>query len=97
MRKTYEKPVLFAESFELLEHIAACRVDGLGTDSKIYATFKNGGPDGECTFVDDNIRMFYNSNCDMSLFEDEDEPYSIAQLNLKCYNAFSTPDTLFSS
>lgn len=95
MRKTYNKPVLYAESFELLEHIASCRVDGLGTDSKVYATFKDGSATGDCTFVDANITLFYNNNCDLDLFDDGD--YDVSHLGLDCYNAFSTPNTLFSS
>lgn len=96
MRKAYEKPKLYAESFVLTEHIASCRVDGLGTNSAIYATFKNGNADGECTFVDSNLVLFYNSHCDMDLFDDPSNP-SVDELGIECYNAFSSAGTLFSS
>ena len=84
--------MLYAESFALSEHIAACRV--MGSDAA-YATFKDAAT---CTFVDANLVLFTSTviGCDMSLFDDPDNP-DLAELGLMCYNAFSSAETLFSS
>lgn len=47
MKKTYTKPALFAESFELAEHIAKC--DGVSDYAGIVSPQHWGG--GSCKFI----------------------------------------------
>lgn len=77
MKKTYSKPALYAESFELAEHIALC--SGYKKDV-ITITHWN---DGVCTFqytAGGSIlfNMNGNSGCDA--------PYSPG-MALECYNS----------
>lgn len=56
MKKPYVKPMLFAESFELVEHIAGdCRVN----DNFEGAKFHNSG---ECRYDDGNISLFLSAD-----------------------------------
>ena len=91
MKKPYEKPRLYAESFALTEHIAACAPNPDGA----YASFKDGNT---CTYTDANLVVFLDAGigCDMGLFDDPNNP-NLDDIGMMCYNAFSTADMLFSS
>lgn len=97
MKKAYGKPMLFAESFELVEHIAGdCRVN----DNFEGAKFHNSG---ECRYEDGNISLFLSADhlCDSYLFNNAGLEISIPNvpyLGMKCYNAFlDVGNHLFSS
>ena len=64
MKKAYGKPMLFAESFELVEHIAG---DFRVNDNFEGAKFHNSG---ECRYEDGNISLFLSADhlCDSYLF-----------------------------
>lgn len=89
MKQVYSKPRLFAESFELIEHIAGniCAID---KDQGIYATFSsdNAHQGKGCQFVDSNLSVFIATGCEMSLDD-------LGEVN--CYNAFSNTASMFSS
>ncbi len=90
MKKTYEKPMLLAESFELVEHIAGgCKV---GADAGASYTTSD-----VCTYDNDGIQLFQSSTpCALDWIEDDDDD-SIEKSNMSswtgllndiCYNAF---------
>ena len=45
MKKTYQKPRVYAESFELLEHIASCKAN----QGMTSVTYRDGNA---CTYTD---------------------------------------------
>ena len=52
MKKPYKKPQIYVETFELLEHIASCKVNqGITT-----VTYRDGNT---CTYNDYNVTLFY--------------------------------------
>lgn len=91
MKKPYSKPRVYAESFELLEHIASCAVDPNATNPPSYrdrtscnytdgdvTLFNNAGVNG-CT---NNIAPFFKGDVDLFLESTKGEDGG-------CYNAFS--------
>ena len=53
MKKAYKKPRLFAETFELLEHISSCKT-GTGTGAPVVS-YRDGN---SCTYTDANLTLF---------------------------------------
>lgn len=101
MKKTYIKPRVYAESFELMEHVAGnCIVD----DGFAGAHHRNSS---DCRYTDGNLALFYSSGngCDMDLFSGftSDEiasmvtRNSVTELGIECYNGFLTTSSLFAS
>ena len=70
MKKSYQKPALFAESFQLVEHIAdGCKIgDGAGA---------NMGDPSVCVYTSGNISLFTN-DCNLGSWMDlDDEDVSV--------------------
>ena len=95
MKKAYTKPRLFAETFELLEHIASCKT-GAG-DHAPTVSYRSGDA---CTYTDANLTLFYpeNSGCTNGYYDpNDDSMYDsfddyLASFGVDrggCYNAFS--------
>ena len=90
MKRTYTKPTLYAESFELSEHIASCKAN----QDITTVTYRDGN---SCTYTDANLTLFYtdNSACLNQYFNLEDydsfDDYlaSFAVGRGGCYNAFT--------
>ena len=93
MKKAYEKPRVYVENFELLEHIASCKTGG----ERVSANYRDAN---SCTYSDANLTLFYpgNSGCtngyydpdDTSMYDDFDdylESFGVGRGG--CYNAFS--------
>lgn len=89
MKKTYQKPNLYAETFELCEHIADCTV----LQSVTTATYRTRE---SCSYSDANISLFnpdvngcvndYKEN----MFDDFDDFLASLEVDRGgCYNAFS--------
>ena len=89
MKKQYQKPRLFAESFELLEHIASCAVgDGI-TD----ATYRDRS---SCSYTDGDVTLFNSTGVNgcannyAPFFQSVDDFIaSMEGEDSGCYNAFS--------
>ena len=90
MKKPYQKPRVYAESFELLEHIASCKANQDITS----VTYRDGHA---CTYTDADLTLFYedNKSCKNDYFNLEDydnfDDYlaSFAVGRGGCYNAFT--------
>ncbi len=93
MKKAYKKPRLFAETFELLEHIASCKANQDITS----VTYRDGHA---CTYTDANLTLFYpaNTGCTNGYYDpDDDSMYDsfddyLASFGVDrggCYNAFT--------
>lgn len=90
MKKPYSKPRIYAESFELLEHIASCSVQTGVTN----ATYRD--PDS-CAFEEGGVALFNDGvkgctnviapffNGDVVAFVESLDP----EAGGGCYNAFS--------
>lgn len=87
MKKQYQKPAAYIESFELVEHIANCNVAS--------ATYRNGT---DCTYTDANVTVFGASNCATDVSDDvwdgvfdslQDYLSAMGTETESCYNAFS--------
>ena len=95
MKNVYVKPMLYAETFQLTEHMAA----GCG-----YRTnFGNGCPidEGGVTFFvnadscsDDAVILWVGAGVDD---ESQRTIENLSLLNIKCYNGFLTTSSLFAS
>ena len=98
MKKTYSKPVVYAESFYLVEHIAAC------TFQAHHAAEQN------CKFTDAGITMFATaSSCSpdaASMWDFAEVPENLRTAGnlgligldgLVCYNSFQDYNQLWSS
>ena len=92
MKKSYQAPALFAETFVMCEHVAAgCKVQP-GEADATYIT-----PDS-CAYIDRNIVIYTSGseackNMDLGLFATVEEFLETVQ----CYNMFSTKDSMFVS
>ncbi len=60
MRKAYEQPKLFAESFELLEHISACT----GYTDQIPNLTSARSADAGCSYYHDGVYLFIGTTGD---------------------------------
>ena len=90
MKKPYQKPQMYAESFELLEHIASCKAN----QDITTVTYRNGK---ECTYTDANVTIFnpgvtgctneYYNEIDYDNFDGYLASYT-AEHSGGCYNAF---------
>lgn len=80
MRKAYEQPKLFAESFELLEHISACTGYAAGLD---LTTARSA--DAGCAYKYEGFMLFVAGLKDCT---DDGGDYDGAELdwNVICYN-----------
>ena len=93
MKKTYTKPMLYAERYELVEHISSCKAN----QDITTVTYRDGNA---CTYTDANLTLFYPSNngCTNGYYDPNDdsmydsfEDY-LASFGVDrggCYNAFS--------
>ncbi|MBQ9045768.1 MAG: hypothetical protein IJ112_07490 [Oscillospiraceae bacterium] len=95
MKKEYRKPALYAESFKLAEHIAACQV---------AVVFQAQG----CGEQNYNGLVIFGMNCnedaqsmwlqtDLAEFPDLWDYAHLSALGLDCYNSFLTSDSFFIS
>ena len=102
MKKPYSKPVLCAEAFELMEHVAG---DCIVNDDFAGAKHRNST---DCRYTDGNLALFYSGgvNCDSDLmygFSNDEIAQMIAgntlaaTLKIKCYNSFLQTSNLFAS
>lgn len=93
MKKPYQKPQIYVETFELLEHIASCKTGGKGVE----VTYRDGN---SCSYTDANLTLFYpgNNGCtngyfvpgDDSMYDDFDDYLASFGVDRGgCYNAFS--------
>ena len=93
MKKTYTKPAMYAETFELLEHISSCKAN----QGMTSVTYRDGNA---CTYTDANLTLFYpeNSGCSNGYYDPgDDSMYDsfddyLASFGVDrggCYNAFS--------
>ena len=93
MKKAYKKPRLFAESFELLEHIASCKAN----QDVTTVTYRDRN---SCTYTDANVTLFnlgvdgctneYYLEGEGSLFDDFDDYINSYLIDRGgCYNAFT--------
>lgn len=79
MRKVYEEPRLYAESFELLEHISACTGYAPGLTTLRSA-------DAGCAYEFDGVKLFsssFGNKCDT---EGGDIDGDEQKWNVVCYN-----------
>ena len=88
MKKPYDKPRMYAETFQLLEHISSCAVQ-TGTHP---ATYRDGT---SCSYSDGDITIFNNgvNGCENNyapFFTSVDDFLaSLEGEDAGCYNAFS--------
>lgn len=89
MKKTYSKPLLYAERFELVEHIASCAV-AAGVTAATYRDRYS------CSYQDGDVVLFNQAgvnNCQNNyapyLSGPDDFLKSLTEENSGCYNAFS--------
>ena len=94
MKRPYQKPTIYIESFELLEHIAYCSAD----PSITVVTYRSGN---ECTYSDKNFTLFSESNTscindyDHTMYDSLDDfvasfnPNNPDYTGVGCYNAFA--------
>lgn len=90
MKKPYKKPLLFAESFDLLEHIASCAA----ADGHTVVSYRDRN---SCSYQDGDVILFVDkgvNGCQNNygpFFNDVDD--YLASLKIEggggCYNAFS--------
>lgn len=80
MKKTYSKPALYAESFELAEHIALC--SGFSRDF-VTVTHWGDAANTTCTFTTNGFALFASGNSGCSYkYDNNPEDFSI-----ECYNS----------
>ena len=89
MKKPYNKPRMYAETFQLLEHISSCAV--APGETTVNYRDKN-----SCSYIEADIALFYNSgrgclNNYSDMFSSPED--FLASLDPEdsggCYNAFS--------
>ena len=103
MKKPYTKPRVYAEAFELMEHVAGnCLVN----DAFSGAHHRNAG---DCSYSDGNLYLFTSdaNGCQTFLFAavggvpDPNIPSDIVSkieaIGMKCYNSFLATGQLFAS
>lgn len=82
------KPALYAETFELMEHISSCKVGGEG----VNVTYRDGN---SCTYTDANVTLFQNEKCSNDYYDPNVMTWDQYIASFKpennggCYNAFS--------
>lgn len=91
MKRPYQKPKIYVESFELMEHIAYCSADQKIT----VVTYRSGDV---CSYTDENVTLFYdgNTSClneyDHSMYGSLDEyiaSFDPDNGGVGCYNSFA--------
>ncbi len=90
MKKIYEKPMLYAESYELVEHVAGgCTLDGMST-----ATHRNADSCGFRVNGESTVAFEKQSVC-VGWFDPlfPDQPLD----DIFCYNSFQDPAAMFAS
>lgn len=93
MKKSYEKPGIFMESFEMVEHIARCDVNH---DEDGGFAFKAEFYKGACkaSIFEGGVTMFVGEKCIGTDLPDVDE----AIVSEMCYNGiFTSYNALFAS
>ena len=90
--KKYEKPALYAETFQLAEHISSgCALDK-NPDTGAWNSTPQFNKDQQCSMLignDSDVPFFTNGWVSCALSANDTE--------LNCYNSFLTPDLAFSS
>lgn len=102
MKNAYEKPQLFAESFELAEHVAGpCNGMENNVGGSFNVTHRNGT---DCGIWDADMKLFVSKSNDCGDTESMLEFYEVdtieqlmSEVQSKCYNAFIPSATLFAS
>lgn len=102
MRKAYQKPQLYAESFELMEHVAGpCNGLENNKGDGFRVTHRNGT---DCGIVDAGLRLFQSGTNDCGNIDSTLEFYEVdtidqlmSLVSAKCYNAFLPDSNLFAS
>ena len=98
MKKQYQKPVLYAETFALVEHIARCAPPNAEYDRANYGDinscgFNIGAPGSGMT-------LFGNDNCALAPFLTDYSMQGAKDAGFQCYNSFfdmAASYTMFSS
>lgn len=96
MKKKYQKPVLFAESFQLVDSIAA----NCGKGDHSTASTHPYQSATACTYTDGGMTLFASEGigCDMTYYDedvyqgdyDQFVKDMMSQYGVECYGAFST-------
>lgn len=55
MKKIYEKPRIYVEKFELMDHIASCSAN----EEMTTVPYRDGY---SCTYTEDNVTVFYSDH-----------------------------------
>ena len=96
MKKEYRKPFLYAESYELAEHIAGdCAVNDDFQGAQHRAP-------KDCAYVDSNLVLYLDpaKNCETFWFTNaglEPSVENLPLIGIKCYNSFLITGNLFAS
>ena len=90
MKKTYTKPMLYAERFELVEHIASCNANKSVTTVNYRDRYTCSYHDGDVTLFNEGVKDC-NSSYDTESFVSFDEYISSFSNGGYggCYNAFT--------
>lgn len=104
MKKVYTKPLVYAETFELLEHVAG---DCLVNDGFAGALHRSSTT---CGYRDKNVTLFSGDVGDCAMAESmfsfagvsmpttaEAANAALAALHMECYNSFLATGQLFAS
>lgn len=93
MKKQYVAPTVYAESFELVEHITGpCSVSGLANHIDLSSCgFKN--DESGYLFLNDLIP----SKCDYNPYPDDEEALAIENSVNECHYTFDNQYAMFSS
>ena len=91
MKKPYVKPRLYAERFELVEHIAGGCITGDGIEV-------TSGSSLMCIYYADNISLYTSANCHLDTWLEKIKLSDPETWPMECYNALvSGPKAAFSS
>ncbi len=87
MKKVYQKPSFYAETFQLVEHVASCNAG----ESITTVNYRD---KTSCSYQDNDVIIFLDgvSNCQTTELNYDHSMFDSFQdyiLSLECYNAFS--------
>lgn len=91
MKKEYTRPILYAETFELVEHIASCKTAQQDSSVAIDANYQN---PNACHYIDNGFALFNSdvsgcpSDYDSESFGSVQEYIDLMLTGAQCYNAF---------
>lgn len=84
MKKIYEKPRMYVEIFELMEHIASCATN----EEMTSVPYRDGH---SCTYTESKVTVFYqdNTECKNQYYDPGVMTWEEYLASFECYNAFS--------